>query len=262
MPYAKNNGIKIHYEVEGQGPPLIMVHGYTRFLEDWQNFGFVPELKNDYKLILIDVRGHGQSDKPDNLEAYNMKTIAEDVITIMDELNIERAHYLGYSMGGIIGFYGVARYYLPRLNSLILGGFTAYLDEKSLQERQEILNLTQSAVEKGMQIIISVFEQAFNTKLEQSYYMSLNPRALLSIQKKSLEAFSEGIDDEITAKINVPCLFYTGELDSARITGAKKSADKISGARFISLPQLNHWNAGVRSDLVVPHIKEFLAEVS
>lgn len=261
MPFANNHGIKIHYEVEGQGPPLVLVHGYTRSLEDWRNFGFVPELKNDYQLILIDVRGHGQSDKPDNLNAYSLKTMAEDVTTIMDELNIERAPYLGYSMGGIIGFYGIARYCLPRLYSLILGGFTAYPDEKSLQERQGILNLTQSAVEKGMQVIISAFEQFFGTKLEQSYYMCLNPRALLSIQKNLLEAFSEGIDDEITAKINVPCLFYIGEFDSPRLTGAKKTADKISGARFISFPQLDHWTAMVRSDLVVPHIKKFLAEV-
>jgi pimeloyl-ACP methyl ester carboxylesterase len=100
MPYVNNKGIKIHYEVEGQGPPLVLVHGFTRSLEDWQKFGFVSELMNDYQLILIDVRGHGQSDKPDNLNAYNVMTIAEDIITIMDELNIERTHYWGYSMGG------------------------------------------------------------------------------------------------------------------------------------------------------------------
>jgi pimeloyl-ACP methyl ester carboxylesterase len=260
VPFANNQGVKIHYEVIGQGPPLVMVHGFTRSLEDWRNFGFVPELKNDYQLILIDVRGHGQSDKPDNLNAYNLKIMAEDVATIMDELNIEKAHYLGYSMGGIIGFYGIARYYLPRLNSLIFGGFTAYLDEKGTQARQGIMNLAQSAVEKGMPILISALEKDFGVKLEQSYYMSLNPRALLSIQKNSLVAFSEGIDDEITSKINVPCLFYVGESDS-RLKGAKKTSNKISGARFISFPRLNHWAAGVRSDLVVPHIKKFLEEV-
>ena len=53
MPFAYNHDIKIHYEVEGQGPPLVLVHGYTRSLEDWRNFGFVPELKNDYQLILM-----------------------------------------------------------------------------------------------------------------------------------------------------------------------------------------------------------------
>jgi pimeloyl-ACP methyl ester carboxylesterase len=260
VPFVNNQGVKIHYEVEGQGPPLVMVHGFTRSLEDWPNFGFVPELKNDYQLMLIDLRGHGQSDKPDNLNAYSLKTIAEDVINIMDKLKVEKAHYLGYSMGGIIGFYGIARYYLPRLSSLIFGGFTAYLDEKGFQERQAILNLAQSAVEKGMPVLISALEQMFGVKLEQSYYMSLNPRALFSLQKNARDTFSAGIDDEITSKINIPCLFYVGESDS-RLNGAKKTSSKISGARFISFPQLNHWAAGVRSDLVVPHIKRFLEEV-
>jgi pimeloyl-ACP methyl ester carboxylesterase len=260
MPFATNQGIKIHYEVEGEGTPLVLVHGFTRSLEDWQNFGFVHELKNDYQLILVDLRGHGQSDKPDNLEAYDLKTMAEDVTSIMDELNIERAHYLGYSMGGIIGFYGIARYYLPRLNSLILGGFTAYLDEKGFQARQGIVNLAQSAVEKGMPILISALENEFGIKLEQSYYMSLKPRALLNLQKNARDTFLAGIDDEITSKINVPCLFLVGESDS-RLNGAKKTSNKISGARFISFPQLDHWTAMVRSDLVVPHIQKFLAEV-
>ena len=261
MPFANNDGVKIHYEVEGQGSPIVLVHGYTRSLEDWRNFGFVSELKNDHQLILIDVRGHGKSDKPDNLNAYSLKTMAEDVTTIMDELNIERAHYLGYSMGGIIGFYGMARYYLPRLNSLILGGFAAYLDENGFQAPKRIVNLAQSTVEKGMQIFISAFEKEFGIKLERSYYMSLNPRALFIIQKNFKETFSEGIDDEITAKINIPCLFYLGEFDSQRLTGAKKTTDEISGARFISFPQLDHWTAIVRSDLVIPHIKKFLEDV-
>ena len=194
-------------------------------------------------------------------EQDNLKTMAEDVTTIMDALNIERAHYLGYSMGGIIGFYGMARYYLPRLNSMILGGFAAYLDENGFQAPKRIVNLAQSTVEKGMQIFISAFEKEFGIKLERSYYMSLNPRALFIIQKNFKETFSEGIDDEITAKINIPCLFYLGEFDSQRLTGAKKTTDEISGARFISFPQLDHWTAIVRSDLVIPHIKKFLEDV-
>jgi pimeloyl-ACP methyl ester carboxylesterase len=111
-----------------------------------------------------------------------------------------------------------------------------------------------------MSILISALEQMFGVKLEQSYYMSLNPRALFNLQKNARDTFLAGIDDEITSKINVPCLFYVGESDS-RLKGAKKTSNKITGAKFISLPHLNHWAAGVRSDLVVLRIKKFLAEV-
>jgi pimeloyl-ACP methyl ester carboxylesterase len=64
MPYANNNGVKIYYEVEGQGPPLLMLHGFAGSLEDWREAGYVAAFKNDYQLILVDLIGHGKSDKP------------------------------------------------------------------------------------------------------------------------------------------------------------------------------------------------------
>ena len=62
--FVENDGLQIHYEVEGQGPPLILLHWWTGSLEDWRLFGYVDALKDTYRLILIDARGHGQSDKP------------------------------------------------------------------------------------------------------------------------------------------------------------------------------------------------------
>ena len=57
--YANNDGVKIHYEVEGEGEPLVLVHWWTGSTEDWRMFGYVDALKDDYQLILIDMRGHG-----------------------------------------------------------------------------------------------------------------------------------------------------------------------------------------------------------
>ena len=62
--YADNNGVRIYYEVEGEGPPLVLVPWATGSTEDWRMFGYVNALKDDYQLILVDMRGHGQSDKP------------------------------------------------------------------------------------------------------------------------------------------------------------------------------------------------------
>lgn len=64
MAYADNNGIRIHYQVEGDGPPLVLQHGYSDSLESWYEFGYVDKLKSQCQLILIDARGHGASDKP------------------------------------------------------------------------------------------------------------------------------------------------------------------------------------------------------
>jgi len=61
-------------------------------------------LKDDYQLILIDARGHGASDKPHDPEAYRTETMVADVVSVLNDLNIEKAHFLGYSMGGQIGW--------------------------------------------------------------------------------------------------------------------------------------------------------------
>ncbi|MDP6798348.1 MAG: alpha/beta hydrolase [SAR202 cluster bacterium] len=62
MPFADNEGTRIHYHVEGSGPPLVLQHGLTSSLENWYAYGYVEPLKAAHQLILIDVRGHGKSD--------------------------------------------------------------------------------------------------------------------------------------------------------------------------------------------------------
>ncbi len=104
MPYAYNQGVRIHYEVEGEGPPLVLQHGITGNLESWHRRGFVAGLKNSYRLILVDARGHGASDKPHDSKAYTGGSMAGDVIAVLDDIKLGKSHYFGYSMGGLIGF--------------------------------------------------------------------------------------------------------------------------------------------------------------
>ena len=70
MPYVNSQGLRIHYQVEGDGPPLVLQHGFSDSLESWYDFGYVDALKPDYTLILVDARGHGQSGKPHDPDAY------------------------------------------------------------------------------------------------------------------------------------------------------------------------------------------------
>jgi pimeloyl-ACP methyl ester carboxylesterase len=123
MPYANNNGVKIHYEVEGQGPPLVLQHGLTGELNTWRLFGYTDTLRKEHNLILIDARGHGKSDKPHTIEAYTSESMTGDIAVVLDELGIEKTKYWGYSMGSIIGFQ-LPRHYPNRFSSLVLGGMS------------------------------------------------------------------------------------------------------------------------------------------
>src|SRR5262249_44981919 len=125
--YAHNQGVRIHYAVEGEGPPLLLHHGTFGSGAFWREVGYTDVLARAYRLILIDARGHGSSDKPYDPAAYELATRAADVIAVLDDLEIRRAHYFGYSLGGWIGF-GLAKHASARFASTILGGAHPYAE--------------------------------------------------------------------------------------------------------------------------------------
>jgi pimeloyl-ACP methyl ester carboxylesterase len=95
MPYANNNGVRIHYEVEGDGPPLVLIHGFYADLEYWRLLGYVKALKSSYHVILIDLRGHGLSDKPHEPAAYGETQRVGDILAVLDAEGVQTAHVWG-----------------------------------------------------------------------------------------------------------------------------------------------------------------------
>lgn len=88
MPYANNQGVRIHYEIEGEGPHLVLIHGFTGSLDDWREFGYTETLKRNHQVILVDTRGHGASDKPHNPGAYETELLVGDVLAVLDQLKL------------------------------------------------------------------------------------------------------------------------------------------------------------------------------
>jgi pimeloyl-ACP methyl ester carboxylesterase len=121
MRFAHNQGVRVHYEVEGKGSPLVLQRGFSDSLQTWYELGYVDGLKSDYQLILVDARGHGASDKPHEPEAYKPESNAADVVAVLTDLGISRAHFFGYSLGGWIAF-AMAQYAPEHVHALIIGG--------------------------------------------------------------------------------------------------------------------------------------------
>ncbi|HLK56579.1 MAG TPA: alpha/beta fold hydrolase [Chthonomonadaceae bacterium] len=95
-------GVTIHYVVAGSGSPVILVHGLGSSAEiNWQIPGTFKRLAAHHQVIALDVRGHGRSGKPTEESAYG-RQMGEDVIRLMDHLHLQKAHLVGYSMGGMI----------------------------------------------------------------------------------------------------------------------------------------------------------------
>jgi pimeloyl-ACP methyl ester carboxylesterase len=250
--YANNQGVRIRYEVEGNGPPLVLVQGLTGYLELWHELGYVDSLKKDYRLILIDIRGHGGSDKPHDSEAYKLELLVADIVAVMDDLKISKAHYLGYSAGGRIGF-GLAKYAPTRFHSFIIGG--AFPDEFS----QDSVNGMLQLLKMGMKSVVDAFEKrGLKTTLRMKTRLLANDTEALAAFMLS-NMWRASLEDALP-NMTMPCLFFVGEADP-NCASAKKCANRMRNAEFISFPGRGHLEVLSQSHLVLPHITKFLEKV-
>lgn len=116
-----SGGVRIHYQVEGEGEPVLLIHGYSVTGDiNWRFPGVISLLAQDYRVITLDNRGHGKSDKPVTPEEYG-KAMVGDAWALLDHLGIESAHVAGYSMGGMIALRMLADD-PERVRSAVIGG--------------------------------------------------------------------------------------------------------------------------------------------
>lgn len=261
MSYIQNQGIRIHYEIEGQGSPLVLLHGLTGNLNQWRYFGYVEELKKEHRIILVDARGHGKSDKPYSPAAYKPDVMAGDILAIADELNINKAIFFGYSMGAWIGFNGIAKLSLPQFYTFILGGISPYFQESIKPYLLWIKAIMQIGIERGMGKAADEMVKISSPQTEQwkSDILAIDPNAMVALIQAMLEY---AIDFQgILPSMNMPILIYCGEADPF-FQEAKNSAKIMKNATFLTLHGLSHTGALMRSDLILPHVKRFLSEVT
>jgi pimeloyl-ACP methyl ester carboxylesterase len=127
MPFTDSSGVRIHYELRGTstGAPLVLVHGYTASgRTQWELTGVTKDLAARHRMLLVDVRGHGESEKPHDAARYSLALLASDVLAAMDDSGFERADLGGYSMGAMIAMELLLEHG-GRFDRAILGGMGA-----------------------------------------------------------------------------------------------------------------------------------------
>ena len=117
MPKINRDGVEIYYEVHGSGPPLLLTHGYSSTSAIWQ--GQIEALSKRHRLVLWDMRGHGQSDYPADPRAYSEALTVADMAALLDEVGARRAIVGGLSLGGYmsLAFY---RAHPQRVRALLI----------------------------------------------------------------------------------------------------------------------------------------------
>ena len=179
--------IKINYTEKGKGFPLVLIHGLSDDLNFWKPL--IPQLSKNFRIIALDLRGHGKSEKPDC--NYSIKQFSEDIHEFLLKLNLKKAHFVGFSMGGAISLQFTIDY--PEMvRSIILMssfGYTdPYLKEKFLLLRKSLhvggfgdffdeilpLVLTHEFIEKNRIEIAEIKKMKIKTESNDSLISSVD----------------------------------------------------------------------------------------
>jgi pimeloyl-ACP methyl ester carboxylesterase len=258
MPYADGDGARIHYEVEGDGPPLVLLCSFPMSLEDWREVGYVDALAGTYRLLLIDPRGQGQSDAPHERAAYSAERRVGDVLAVLDAEEVERAHVWGWSMGARTAFH-LGACAPGRARSLILGGGHPFTQPDQDQRRERAALLRQGVAayvdwsERPLRGTGRQLREAFRARM-----LALDGEALAALLEAdaalpSLEATLPGL--------SLPALVYCGDQDPS-LALIRRAAALLPAATLVVLPGLGHVPTYQRPDLILPHVDAFLAGVA
>jgi pimeloyl-ACP methyl ester carboxylesterase len=259
MPYATNQAVKIFYEVEGNGSPIAFIHGATGNRTSWRSYGYVDRLKDKHRLILIDARGHGESDKPHAVEAYHYRAMVEDVIAVLDDLQIQKSHFWGYSLGGTIGF-GLAKHYPERIHSLILGGCSPFHEDvPETEPPNPVLQAMRTGIIEGPDAVVRDIRNLFGeiTPGYEARLRSLDYQAMTALIE-NLSYHTPGFED-VLPTMTMPCLIYMADGDDPEFVHTKSYINKIPNATLLELRGYNHVNANTNLDAIVPAVLKFLA---
>jgi pimeloyl-ACP methyl ester carboxylesterase len=227
--------MRIHYEVVGQGHPLVLVHGWgASARRNWVDLGWVDVLAPVRRLVLLDVRGHGRSEAAAVPAEYGYAAMGGDVLQVMDELAISKADLFGYSMGAFIGVSLLGR--LPdRFSSMVLGGIG---EETEASAAACVLIAASLRVEDPAEI---------DDPLGRAYrrYVDADPendRAALAIA--ALQMWPEGhplaLGGPGLADVDIPVLIVDGTDDHPYVDTAMDLAAAIPGAELVTIPGTDH----------------------
>ncbi|HSG50210.1 MAG TPA: alpha/beta fold hydrolase [Longimicrobiales bacterium] len=100
--YAENGDVRIHYAAVGEGPLVVMIHGFPDFWYSWRHQ--MEGLRDEFRVVAIDQRGYNRSSQPQGIEAYDMGLLVEDVLTVIRHLGRDRATIVGHDWGGVVAW--------------------------------------------------------------------------------------------------------------------------------------------------------------
>jgi 3-oxoadipate enol-lactonase len=243
MPKISTNVIKLYYEDQGQGPPLVLIHGLGSSTFDWRFQ--VPEFSKSYRIITYDLRGHGQSEKPEG--PYTIPMMAADLAGLIQELNLPEAHIVGISLGGVVAFQFVLDY-PAMVKTLTIVNSSPSLEstlnltpEEAKQEVERRVGIVQQLGMKAMGEALSpgLFPKPEHASLRETFvnrWAENNPRSYIEATRSAL---GWDVQDQL-GRITCPTLILAADQDYSTVATKEAYVKLIPKAQLVVIPDAHH----------------------
>ena len=262
--------LRLHVAASGNGPALVLLHGFTGSCQTW-NF-LRPSLDSHYRIVAIDLPGHGRSSSPSDPGRYSLERFAADLATVLDKLELERAAVLGYSMGGRAALrFAIAR--PDRTSALVLESTSPGISDAAEREERAAgdRELADFIERQGIEAFVSRWERLplwesqralpdASRKSLREQRLSNNPLGLAN----SLRGASVGADLEVLDKagsITAPALILAGELDTRYVELGRRLARAIPKAELEIVAGCGHAAHLERPEAFTTAVADFLARI-
>ena len=231
MPKINRDGVKIYYEVHGSGPPLLLTHGFSSTSAMWQDQ--IAALSKGHRLVLWDMRGHGQSDYPGDPSSYSEALTVADMAALLDEVGAERAIVGGLSLGGYmsLAFY---RAHPQRVRALlIIDTGPGFKKDDARETWNKRAHDTGDRFEReGLSVLESASPERSTVSHRDASGLAHAARGMLTQRDARVI--------ELLPDIKVPCLVVVGADDAPFLAASDYMAAKIPKAKKVVIPSAGH----------------------
>ena len=245
MRFVERGSVRIHFEVVGEGPPVVLLHGSAGDRTMWRHAGYVDGLEG-FSCVLVDSRGRGLSDRPAGERAYRLEEYVADVRAVIEALGAPRVALWGYSSGAHVAA-AVVQSVPNRVEALITTGWIA--DMGTSEERDGLIQVLESS---GMNGLNSALEREEGISLPpwmREQFLATDPGVFVA----EIKGFGDGSRVRATlGKIRAPALLLVGAMEDPEGEAARTAALLPSG-KAVTLPAVGHIGAFLASEQALPH---------
>ncbi|MGB8646799.1 MAG: alpha/beta hydrolase [Anaerolineae bacterium] len=261
MPTVRANNINLYYESTGHGQPLLLIHGLGSSTRDWEFQ--VSELSKSYQVVTFDLRGHGQSDKPEG--PYTIPLFSADAAGLLQALGIESAHVLGVSLGGGVAFQ-LALDHPTLVKTLTIVNSGPSMGGTPEQIRQEMARRVGVVKSMGMRAMGQALAQNLLPKPEHAMlretfierWAQNDPRAYIDA---TLSLGDFDVLDRL-GEIRRPVLVISADQDYTSVAAKEAYVKRLSDARLVVIADARHALPTERPEEFNAALLKFLAEHS